>query len=90
MSDASEPARCSGQVLRLRNVPRRTPATLARVLVNSAGLPDTQVTTAHIIAAYGAVLLATVSSAAVGAVLASRRPRHPVGWLLLGVGLAVA
>jgi hypothetical protein len=30
-----------------------------------------------------------MSSAAVGAVLASRWPRHPVGWPLLGVGLAV-
>jgi hypothetical protein len=37
----------------------------------------------------GAVLLVTVSAAAVGALLASRRPRHPVGWLLLGVGLAL-
>jgi hypothetical protein len=32
-------------------------------------------------------LVASVSAATVGAVLASRRPRHPVGWLLLGVGL---
>jgi hypothetical protein len=40
-------------------------------------------------AAIGAVVLVTVSAAAVGAVLASRRPRHPVGWLLLGVGLAL-
>jgi MFS family permease len=40
-------------------------------------------------AAIGAVALVTVSAAAVGAVLASRRPRHPVGWLLLGVGLAL-
>jgi hypothetical protein len=31
-------------------------------------------------------LLALVSAATVGAVLASRRPRHPVGWLLLGLG----
>src|SRR5215218_2624882 len=36
------------------------------------------------------VVLATVSAAAVGALLASRRPRHPVGWLLLGVGLGLA
>jgi hypothetical protein len=36
------------------------------------------------------VSLAVVSAAAVGALVASRRPRHPVGWLLLGVGLAVA
>jgi hypothetical protein len=37
----------------------------------------------------GAVVLATVSAATVGALVASRRPRHPVGWLLLGVGLAL-
>jgi hypothetical protein len=35
-------------------------------------------------------LLAIVVAATVGAVLASRLPRHPVGWLLLGVGLSVA
>jgi hypothetical protein len=38
----------------------------------------------------GAVILAIVSAATVGAVLASRRPAHPVGWLLLGVGLGLA
>jgi hypothetical protein len=38
----------------------------------------------------GPVTLAVVSAAAVGALVASRRPAHPVGWLLLGVGLAVA
>jgi hypothetical protein len=32
-------------------------------------------------------LLVVVSAATVGAVLASRRPRHPVGWLLLALGL---
>jgi hypothetical protein len=31
-------------------------------------------------------LLALVSAPTVGTVLASRRPRHPVGWLLLGLG----
>jgi hypothetical protein len=31
--------------------------------------------------------LAILSAASVGAVLASRRPGHPVGWLLLAVGL---
>jgi len=36
------------------------------------------------------VTLAVVSAATVGALVASRRPGHPVGWLLLGVGLAVA
>ena len=35
-------------------------------------------------------LLAIVVAATVGAVLASRLPRHPVGWLLLAVGLSVA
>jgi hypothetical protein len=33
-------------------------------------------------------ILAGVSAATVGAVLASRRPSHPVGWLLLVVGLS--
>jgi two-component system, NarL family, sensor kinase len=33
--------------------------------------------------------LAVVSAATVGAVLASRRPHHPVGWLLLAFGLSV-
>jgi hypothetical protein len=36
----------------------------------------------------GPVALAVVSSAAVGALLAGRRPRHPVGWLLLVGGYA--
>jgi hypothetical protein len=40
-------------------------------------------------ATLGAVILVTVSAATVGALVASRRPRHPVGWLLLGVGLAL-
>jgi hypothetical protein len=40
-------------------------------------------------ATLGAVVLAVVSAAAVGALVASHRPRHPVGWLLLGVGLAL-
>ena len=38
----------------------------------------------------GPVTLAVASSVTVGAVLASRRPGHPVGWLLLGVGGVVA
>jgi hypothetical protein len=33
-------------------------------------------------------LVAAVTAATVGAVLAGRRPRHPVGWLLLGLGLS--
>jgi hypothetical protein len=34
-----------------------------------------------------AVVLSAMSAATAGAVLASRRPRHPVGWLLLAFGL---
>jgi hypothetical protein len=34
-------------------------------------------------------VVAVVSAGMVGAVLASRRPRHPVGWLLLGLGLSL-
>jgi hypothetical protein len=33
--------------------------------------------------------LAALSAATVGTVVASRRPSHPVGWLLLGLGLSV-
>src|SRR5215218_3149820 len=33
-------------------------------------------------------VLAVLGAATVGAVLASRRPRHPVGWLLLGFALS--
>jgi hypothetical protein len=35
-------------------------------------------------------LAAIVVAATVGLVLAGRRPRHPVGWLLLGLGLSVS
>jgi hypothetical protein len=35
------------------------------------------------------VVVAAVSSVTVGAVLTARRPLHPVGWLLLGLGLAL-
>ena len=55
-------------------------------LVGSAGSPEG----APSIAATAPVALAVVSAAAVGALVASRRPRHPVGWLLLGIGLTVA
>jgi hypothetical protein len=66
------------------------PAMRLGLLLDAAGLPETQGSTAATVAAYGTVVLALVSSAIVGAVLASRRPRHPVGWLLLGVGLSIA
>jgi hypothetical protein len=58
---------------------------LARLL-EAAGLPDEDVPAG----AAAAVTLAIVSAAAVGALLAGRRPRHPVGWLLIGVGLGLA
>jgi hypothetical protein len=35
-------------------------------------------------------VLGALSTATVGAVLAARRPRHPVGWLLLGFGLSLS
>jgi hypothetical protein len=55
-------------------------------LTRQAGRPElTQVNASTI-----PYLLAIVVAATVGAVLASRLPRHPVGWLLLGVGLSVA
>jgi len=66
------------------------PSLRLTVLMNATGLPEAQGGAAATVAAYAAVVLALVSSATVGAVLASRRPEHPVGWLLLGVGLAVA
>jgi hypothetical protein len=34
--------------------------------------------------------VAALSAVTVGAVLAARRPRHPVGWLLLVMGLSIA
>jgi hypothetical protein len=36
------------------------------------------------------LLVAAVSAATVGAVLAARRPRHPVGWLMVALGLAIS
>jgi len=65
------------------------PATRLALLLDAADLPGTKDSTAATVAAYATVMLALVSSAIVGAVLASRRPRHPVGWLLLGVGLSI-
>jgi hypothetical protein len=54
-------------------------------LLRQAGLSELGIP----VAANLPLLVAVVSAATVGAVLASRRPRHPVGWLLLGLGLAV-
>jgi hypothetical protein len=52
-------------------------------LLRQAGRPDLAQFNADGIPA----LLAAVSAATVGAVVASRRPAHPVGWLLLTLGL---
>src|SRR6266536_2758567 len=52
-------------------------------LVRQAGRPEL----VQLDAGGVTVVLATVSAATAGAVLASRRPGHPVGWLLLAFGL---
>jgi hypothetical protein len=55
-------------------------------LSRQAGRPDlAQLSGGSVIAP----VLALVSAATVGAVLATRRPAHPVGWLLLILGLAL-
>jgi hypothetical protein len=54
-------------------------------LLRAAGRPDL----AQLNASTLPLVLAALVAATVGAVLASRRPRHPVGWLVLGLGLAV-
>ena len=58
-------------------------------LVSLVWLDDSS-NAAPTLATIAPVTLAVVSAATVGALVASRRPAHPVGWLLLGVGLAVA
>src|SRR5512132_50111 len=55
-------------------------------LSRQAGRPDLAQLTPS---AFVGPVLACVSAATVGAVLASRRPRHPVGWLLLALGLSL-
>jgi len=55
-------------------------------LSRQAGRPDL----AQLVPGAFAPGLALVSATTVGAVLASRRPRHPVGWLLLVLGLSLA
>src|SRR4029450_10339050 len=53
-------------------------------LLRRAGRPDLA---AFVPGSVVGPVLAMLSAATVGAVLASRRPRHPVGWLLLGFAL---
>jgi hypothetical protein len=86
-----------------RPAPRRWPAALAAAawasavlglaatawldhLLRQAGHPELT----SFPASGAALVLAAVSAATVGAVLAARRPAHPVGWLLLGLGLALS
>jgi hypothetical protein len=55
-------------------------------LLRRAGRPDLGTLTTFALPP----TLACVSASTVGAVLASRRARHPVGWLLLALGLSLA
>jgi hypothetical protein len=55
-------------------------------LARDAGRPDLALLQPFVIPPTVAALTAGV----VGAVLASRRPRHPVGWLLLAMGLVMS
>jgi hypothetical protein len=55
-------------------------------LLRQAGRPDLAQETAP----DGITVLVVLSATTVGAVLASRRPDHPVGWLLLALGLLMA
>src|SRR5919198_1422786 len=55
-------------------------------LLRQAGRPDLAQETALDVPA----VLVVLSGTTVGAVLASRRPDHPVGWLLLALGLLMA
>jgi hypothetical protein len=56
------------------------------LLLRRSGRPDLSIITSDI----PAFVVGVTSAVTVGALLASRRPRHPVGWLLLGLGLPVA
>jgi hypothetical protein len=56
-------------------------------LSRQAGRPELAQLT---LSAFVGPVLACVSATTVGAVLAGRRPRHPVGWLLLVLGLSLA
>jgi hypothetical protein len=54
--------------------------------LGQAGRPDLGPLTANVVG----WVLGSLCAATVGAVLASRRPRHPVGWLLVTLGLSLA
>jgi hypothetical protein len=54
-------------------------------LLRQAGRPDL----VQLTPGTASPVLATLSASTVGAVLVSRRPRHPVGWLLLALALSL-
>ena len=56
-------------------------------LLRRAGRPDLALLGSSDIPAF---VLGMLSAATVGALLAGRRPAHPVGWLLLAMGLSLA
>jgi hypothetical protein len=55
-------------------------------VMRDAGRPDLALFAPFVVAP----TLAALTASTVGWVLASRRPRHPVGWLLLTLGLSMA
>jgi hypothetical protein len=55
-------------------------------LLRQAGRPDL----VQLAPAISPLILAAMSAATVGAVVSSRRPGHPVGWLLQALGLLLA
>jgi hypothetical protein len=55
-------------------------------MARDAGRPDLALLAPFVVAPS----LAALTASTVGVVLASRRPRHPVGWLLLALGLGMA
>jgi hypothetical protein len=55
-------------------------------LARDAGRPDLALLVPFVVPP----AVAALTASAVGVVLATRRPRHPVGWLLLGLGLCMA
>jgi hypothetical protein len=61
------------------------PITWIDHLLRQAGRPELIILGASSIP----YVLSAVSAATIGAVLANRRPHHPVGWLLLALGLSV-